>query len=306
MTGASGYLGGRLVQRLLLNTDVELTLGSRYLKKDINSLERCKSVILDVRDLSACEEALGTNDSVIHLASVNEMVSNGDSKLAHDVNALGTLNMIKASETSVCSKFIYLSTAQVYGPMSGKVITENSETLPINEYGRSHLDAESYLHNSSLDFSIVRLANAIGNTPNWDSINWNNVTNDLCRQVVMTNQMKMKTTGLQHRSFVAITDITEHIYDLVIARPSRAIRKIQNYGSENSMSVRDLAHLIEHEAQNLFGTKPEISFGDLGNSEDNRAFQFKCSNVRLPSYSLSKEIAELLLRFASEKDTKFY
>jgi UDP-glucose 4-epimerase len=259
-----------------------------------------------VRDIFSCEKALGANDCVIHLASVNETISNSDIILAHNVNTLGTLNMIKASEVSGCSKFIYFSTSQVYGPMNGKIITENSSTFPVNEYGRSHLDAENYVRNSSIDFSIIRLANAIGNTPNWDSINWNNVTNDLCRQVVMTDQMVMKTSGLQHRSFVAITDVAEYIHDLVANRPLEAKRKIQNYGSEKSISIREFAQLIENEARLLFGKSPRLSFGELETSVDQRAFQFICSNIKTPAYPLSKEIAELLLRFESEKETKIF
>ena len=296
ITGAYGFVGGRLVERFQLDSEIKLVLASRRIRTEAILDSRHKTVVLDVRNFEQCSYAVRDVDCVVHLASLDESESNANQQSALDVNAVGTLNMVQACNKSEHTKFIYFSTSQVYGPMGGRVITEETELSPINNYAYTHMLGEKYVREHHNKATIIRLANAVGITPIWQSVNWRNVANDLCRQAVFSQKLFLKSSGTQHRSFVPLTDVVEVIYEMVKTADSKEGQTILNLGSEYSMSIRSFAQMMATEAEKLLQKPIEFTFPNVPEDEDD-SFVFKSSISDQLKTPLDLELSKMVSHF---------
>jgi UDP-glucose 4-epimerase len=98
-------------------------------------------------------------DAVVHLAAkirVEEGQSNPD--LYKQVNVAGTLNLIYMCVERKIRKFIFASTATVYGSPEIIPLTEQSQTNPINVYGTTKLEIDEFLESNSKSLGISSIA----------------------------------------------------------------------------------------------------------------------------------------------------
>jgi predicted dehydrogenase/nucleoside-diphosphate-sugar epimerase len=164
ITGASGFIGGRIAERLY----VDYHNIPRCLIRNFNKLSRLsrfpiETSVGNVLDYNSLSKAMAGCDVVIHAAYGNTP----DDDLNVKINTLGTKNVIHAALQHGVKKFIYLSTIEVYGKNQHAIITEQTETsYSDNSYGNSKLDAENlclkYFNDSSLPVVILRLAVVYG------------------------------------------------------------------------------------------------------------------------------------------------
>ena len=117
VTGASGFLGGHLVDALLERRpgrelrlldlrppDAAGSTGARWLEGSV----------LDREVVSAAVEGA---DAVVHLAAMVRPDSD-EEKLLELVNVEGTRNVYRAAVDADCDVFVHLSSSGVYGPPS--------------------------------------------------------------------------------------------------------------------------------------------------------------------------------------------
>jgi len=106
-------------------------------------------------------------EAVMHFAAFIEVgESMADPLKYYRNNFCATQNLLSAMETVGVRKFIFSSTAAVYGIPKKMPITENSPTEPINPYGQTKLAVEKMCHYQSqtgkLTFAALRYFNACG------------------------------------------------------------------------------------------------------------------------------------------------
>ena len=75
ITGAYGFVGGRLIERFQLDSEINLVLASRKTRGREILNGRHQSVLLDVRNVEQCSDAVKDIDCVVHLASLDEAES---------------------------------------------------------------------------------------------------------------------------------------------------------------------------------------------------------------------------------------
>jgi len=142
VTGPTGFIGGRLVPRLL-EDDHEVTCLARDPSKAGNwKMDSGVSLVRgDVTDPRSLEEGLaGDWDCVFHLAGA---VYSDNQRWTFAVNAGGTENVLGALDKGNIGKFVLLSSIAAIGPARhGEYLNEETPTRPINDYGRSKLEAE--------------------------------------------------------------------------------------------------------------------------------------------------------------------
>lgn len=163
ITGGAGYIGSHTVQLLKKQTDKIIVLDdlSTGFKESVPS--DIELVVGSTLDLSKLEELFSTHKikSVVHFAArliVPESVSN-PLKYYND-NIQGTLNLLKMCEKYNVKRFIFSSTAAVYGVPKTALVSEASDKQPINPYGFTKLVAENMIQDFSRtqkDFSYVIL-----------------------------------------------------------------------------------------------------------------------------------------------------
>lgn len=133
VTGANGFVGKVLARRLAGK-------GHRVLALDRSQAGGSPAVEFYEQDISIPFQLSEEFDFVFHLAAHNVThVGDRGAGLYEQINVLGTENVLNAAR---CRNFIFLSTTKVY-KNEGKPVTEDSPLLPVNEYEKSKLAAES-------------------------------------------------------------------------------------------------------------------------------------------------------------------
>jgi len=150
VTGGAGFIGSHIVDSLLAK-DFEVTvldnLSSGKMKNIEQHLnkENLHFIKGDIRDDDAVKQAVKDIDAVFHeaaLVSVTRSVENPFP--TNEVNVTGTLNLLKASLEVSVKRFIYASSASVYGETETLPKKETLPTRPISPYATSKLAAENY------------------------------------------------------------------------------------------------------------------------------------------------------------------
>ena len=260
ITGGFGYLGGRIAQRLSVDSLYEVCLGSRQILSSPAWLPDAEVVTLDLFNPTLTNfEGV---DTVIHLAALNEHASLADPHQALLVNGLGTLDLLNASIQVGVKRFIYFSTAHVYGsPLQGH-IHENILPKPMHPYAITHRVAEDFVlaaqQKNELTGIVVRLSNTFGAPAHLAVDRWTLLVNDLCRQAVQTGAMVLKSYGLQQRDFITLEDVTEAVAHLVQLDPELCDDGLFNLGGDCSLSIWDMAQRVARSCERQLGFLPPI------------------------------------------------
>jgi len=149
ITGASGFIGSFEVEKAL-KKQYHVVAGIRELssKKYLQDkrIEFLNLNFSNKKDLKAQLASLPTFDFIIHNAGIVKAVN---PSAFYDFNVDGSCNFVEAlRETDrVPQKYTYISSIASFGPgkKNGEAISVNDAQNPITEYGRSKLEAETYL-----------------------------------------------------------------------------------------------------------------------------------------------------------------
>lgn len=155
ITGASGFLGKRIMRFLQRTTDAYLITTSRQQESYPNHL---------VRDLATMESDVTDNvDTIIHCAGVHEKKGRTLAQYQSS-NVDNTLRLAQLALESGVKRFIYLSTVTVHGSITdqNEVITEKSNIEPQTPYAQSKHEAEIALkkkfEQTDVNLIILRLS----------------------------------------------------------------------------------------------------------------------------------------------------
>jgi UDP-glucose 4-epimerase len=159
VTGGAGYVGSVLVDRLIseghqVNVIDDLSNGfAENIHKDAVFIEG------SILDKNILNDALDGVEAVFHLAA-KIRVEEGESKpdLYNSVNIDGTLNLLKLCKETGIKKFIFASTAAVYGNPEDFPVTEKSTEAPVNVYGKTKLEVDRYLKQNAAIFGISSIS----------------------------------------------------------------------------------------------------------------------------------------------------
>lgn len=171
LTGASGTVGFEVLKQLYQKReqfditvfDVDSTKSNKLFKPFSKDIRIVYGTISDKNDLiKACYDI----DFVIHLAAIIPPLADDNHKLAHEVNVVGTQNLVELLELHSPNAFlIYSSSISVYGDRLANPFIKISDPLipsPRDEYAITKIQTETIIQNSTLDWTIFRLAAIMG------------------------------------------------------------------------------------------------------------------------------------------------
>ena len=101
------------------------------------------------------QKAVEGVDVVYHLAAAQHEAGKSDQHF-HDVNVVGTRNMLQASRAAAAKRFVHGSTIGVYDAGSGTV-RDDSPTVPDNIYGTTKLEAERVVSSFQEKLPVVTI-----------------------------------------------------------------------------------------------------------------------------------------------------
>ncbi|MBF0469516.1 MAG: NAD-dependent epimerase/dehydratase family protein, partial [Desulfamplus sp.] len=161
VTGATGKIGPLLVAELLRQKfKIRILLKRRPTNFIPISPTDVEIFYGDITDYSSVFAAVSGVDYVFHLAALLHINNPPPSMydLYHDVNVIGTQNIIEASFRSGVERVVFFSTISVYGAgLPGQIFYETSQARPMTIYAQTKLLAEkkvlveSSLFNKSID-----------------------------------------------------------------------------------------------------------------------------------------------------------
>lgn len=248
VTGGAGYVGRALTARLLRESGVELhvldNLASGEQRLRALDLTRLTVHRVDLRDagaVGALMRALAPS-VVFHLAAVHYIpaceAAPGD---AVSINVSGTVNLLHSAIER--PKFVFASTAAVYGP-SERPHVENSDGIgPVDVYGLTKLQAERYVEYfhalGKIDAVIVRLFNVIG--PGETNPH---LVPAIIRQI-SRGERKVRLGNLfPKRDYIHVEDAAEGFVRLARVADKPAAPLVSNLGTGQMFSVREIVDRI--------------------------------------------------------------
>ena len=158
VTGATGFIGSRLVEELI-NKGYDVT---SLIRKGKEGNSKSNIIYGDLTDERIDFKDLKF-DCVFHLASHTPLEKN--KKVLEKVNLEGTKKLFQEIK-SITKSIIYISGLGVYGETGEAVIDESQNYNPNTNFVKIRLDAEKYLKDNSvehkIDFAVVHFGDVYG------------------------------------------------------------------------------------------------------------------------------------------------
>lgn len=249
VTGGAGYIGSVLVPELLTEGHEVTVFDSMMFGDDplapVREHEGLRIERGDIRDDARVAELLeaGHFEAVIHLAAIsNDPCSDLDPEVTIAVNGRGTRHLMRAAKAAGVQRFLYASSASVYGIKQTEDVTEDLPLEPITLYAEKKAEGEAVL-NELCDESFagvsVRSATVCGYSPR--------LRLDLTINILTDHALRLGKIrvfgGTQMRPNVHITDLTR-FYRLLLDAPAEQINgRAFNVNRENA-TVMGLAEMI--------------------------------------------------------------
>lgn len=297
LTGGLGYVGGRVSRHLAESSPFFLRLGSRRSGVPAPAwLTSGETVSLDLLDEASIESACRGAQYVVHFAALNEIESAADPEQALLVNSLGSLKLLRAAVKAGVERFIYFSTAHVYGsPLVGH-LTEKTLPRPQHPYAITHRTAEDFVlaarDRKEIDGIVIRLSNGFGSPERAEVNRWTLLANDLCRQAITEKKLVLHSSGIQYRDFVTLADVGRAVLHL-LALPTQACGDgLFNLGGENPMRILDVAERVAGRCEEVLGFRPEVQRPDPSPGEKASPLDYRIDKLKATGFSLSSNIDE--------------
>ena len=244
VTGGAGFIGSNIVMLLLskghkvtvldnLNTGYRgnLTLG------EVNFING------DIRDFSVVDSAMKGVETVFHLAaSVGNTKSIDHPFVDAQTNYIGTLNLLENCRRHGVRKFVFSSSAGIFGELKTCPIREDHPVEPDTPYGAGKLGGEKLAlsYGKLYNFSVVALRyfNVYGPNQRYDE--YGNVIPKFVFRLLQGQKIFIFGDGEQTRDFINSRDVAMANYLAATTDVSGAF----NLGSGTSITINRLADMI--------------------------------------------------------------
>ena len=263
VTGGFGYVGGRIVQKLL-SDGFDVRVSTRRTQAAIPSWAR--STVQWGSDLKALCDGAG---SLVHLAAPNEIICAEDPQRGIAETVALSEQALAAAAGAGVRRFIYFSTVHVYGPLLG-FIDESTPPAPHHPYGEAHLASEAAVEaaaGENLAAIALRLSNGFGAPADNGTDRWSLLVNDLCRQAVQDRRIALKSGGRQLRDFLPLGDITAATAHF-LKHPVQTLYDVINLSSGKAVSARVMAATILSRAKILLGDDISLHIPESGTPDE--------------------------------------
>jgi UDP-glucose 4-epimerase len=290
ITGASGYIGSSVAVAAVRAGIDDVRCVVRHASTDLPGR------IVRVDDLR--DDAHGVvagSDAVIHLAAPNEVRTASDPDRATE----DTVEIARAV-TGACAhagvkRLVYVSTVHVYGDAlaPGAVVDEATPPQPNVPYAAARLACEQEIGCLAADCEVVvlRLTNAVGPPARPSMDRWTLVANDLCRQAARGSDLLLRSSGLQWRDFIPMSDVTDV---LLAAADGRIPPGTFNLGSGTPITILQLAEMVAGAAARAGLARPAVIPGTAGPTEQSEPFHLSVAAIARAGFATKGDLAREL------------
>ncbi|MEM6750331.1 MAG: SDR family oxidoreductase [Planctomycetota bacterium] len=310
ITGGAGYVGSRLVPRLLDAGFRVRVLDLCWFGEpeqvypehhDHASLELLRE---DLRDRAAVDRLAAGADAVIHLACVsNDPSFELDPALGKSINRDAFEPLVDAAQAAGVKRFVYASSSSVYGVSDQPDVTEDHVLAPLTDYSRFKAECEPVLlERASSGFTpvVIRPATVCGYGPRQ---RLDVIVNILTNHAYHNRKVKV-FGGEQLRPNIHIEDMCR-CYEAVLAADDATVAgKVWNAGYHNH-SVADLAEAVRKTVAELTPALGEIDV-ETTPTDDPRSYHINSDKIKAelgfePRHTIEDAVGDLVRAFAAGK-----
>lgn len=256
VTGGAGFIGSKLVERLLEKNEKvtvfdNFSLGKKkFLDLDNKNLRIIKGDILDHLNL---QKSMRGHDFVYHLAANSDILAGlNNSRLDFKINTLGLLNVLDSMVKNKIKKLVFASSSAVFGYPTKFPTPENyGPCLPESYYGASKLACEgfasAYSNIHDIKTWIFRFANITGSPAT------HGIIFDFMKKLKKRSQkLEVLGNGLQKKSYITNEMLVDAI--LTIVKKTKNNKQkilLYNIGNMDDISIRDIAKIFLKEKNSV-------------------------------------------------------
>lgn len=267
ITGAAGFIGYSLVERMLQNNYCVIGIGTTKVLCENNIDDRMNNVqqmqkhpAFRFIDMNICDFDLVMDafketrpSTVIHLACLPNMeLSLKKPELYYSNNVTVTENILEACRISKTQQLIYISTVTVYGDTKTPSNEESDLPPACNPYVTTKLYneklAEFYSHNYGLNVTVLRLCSVYGPRQRPDM-----AIPRFTRLIDNEEMVQVYGDGMSKKCFLHIDNCAQAIIKAV-ETPFQY--EVFNIGEDEAITLNRLIYLISL----YIGKSPKISY----------------------------------------------
>ena len=258
ITGGSGYVGSRLIYKLLeetvhniVNYDISL-FGDNHLPENKKFVYHKE----DITNVKKFEEVIVKNniDTVLHLACIsNDPTYELNSELSKRINYDCFEDLVKLSKKNNVKKFIYASTCSVYGISDSPNVVETNELKPITDYNKYKALCEPILQkylDDNFKGIIIRPATVCGFS---EKMRFDLTVNILTNYAYNKGYIRV-FGGKQSRPNCHIDDMCDLYKKLIHDDITKFNGEIFNAGTEN-LQIIEVANKVKSVMENKLNKK---------------------------------------------------
>jgi len=251
ITGGAGLIGSHIADLVALEAPAEIVILDNFVRGRLDNLEtarRLANVTIvegDVRDTAKVAETMAGIDILFHQAAIRITQCAEEPRLAHDVLATGTFNVLEAAVNAGVQKVVAASSASVLGaadifPTTEEHHSYNNRTI----YGAAKVYNEALLRSFNemygLNYVALRYFNVYG--PRMDVHGaYTEVLIRWMERIAAGLPPIIMGDGNQTMDFVHVRDIARAN---MLATQSDISDEVFNVASGSEISLRDLAQLL--------------------------------------------------------------
>jgi nucleoside-diphosphate-sugar epimerase len=247
VTGGCGFIGSHLVEDLIAQGCSVVILdnfssGKKENFKRFIGSNRLRIIEGDVRKGKIVNEASRDMDAVVHLAALVDVAKSVRNPIeTHDVNVTGTLNVLEAAAKQRVQKFVFASSAAVYGEGNPLPLREEFDLRPVSPYAASKVSGEYYCKMYcdcyGLSGLVLRFFNVYG--PGQGSNDYAGVITRFVQSGVQGEPLTIYGDGNQTRDFINVKDVVVSIEKALTFKSSKT--DVINICTGEPITVNEIA-----------------------------------------------------------------
>lgn len=252
VTGGCGFIGVNLVSRLVgqgarVRILDNLSLGKR---EDVKS-PGVELQVGDIRDYPMTKSACTNVDVVVHLAAHTRVVESiSMPELNFEINAIGTMNVLRACREAGVKKMVFASTGGAILGEQEPPVHEGMVPRPVSPYGASKLVGEAYCSAFHGSYGLNTVALRFSNVYGPYSYHKGSVVAQFFRNLMQGEPLVIYGDGQQTRDFLYVDDLVDAV---LLADKAETPGEVFQIASGCETSIRDLLTAVK-------GVLPKVRF----------------------------------------------